>query len=170
MQRWARCRAVSADVTDVVHSKLPLMNAEFMGSFKRIGLFSGKSSYRERFLARARKQGLSVSPRSGRDSLWTKLGIGPFPWPAYVQVAATAMVLLMAAVGILSYSLSESNARYRTLVADMEVMSKQISQEAGIARSPVQQARSESPSSLDTTPRPPAGAPPETNAGLIKAR
>ena len=80
------------------------------------------------------------------------------------------MVLLIAAVGILGYSLSESNARYRTLVADMEVMSKQISQEAGIARSPVQQARSESPSSLDTTPRPPAGAPPETNAGLIKAR
>src|SRR5207248_453191 len=59
---------------------------------------------------------------------------------------------------------------YRTLVADMEVMSKQISQQAGIVRSPVQQARSESPSSLDTTPRPPAGSPPETNAGLIKAR
>src|SRR5438128_8172076 len=88
MQQCAHCRSVSADFTDLFHNKLPLMNPEFMGSFKRIGLFSGKSSYRERFLARARKQGLSVSPRSGRDSLWTKLGIGSFPRPIYLQFAA----------------------------------------------------------------------------------
>src|SRR5438876_1641458 len=68
MQQCAHCRSVSADFTDLFHNKLPMMNPEFMGSFKPIGFFSG-ASYRERFLARARKEGLSFSPRSMREGL-----------------------------------------------------------------------------------------------------
>ena len=64
MQQCGHCRSVSADFIDLFHNKLPLMNPELMGSFKRSGFFSGESSYRERFLARARKEGIAVSRAS----------------------------------------------------------------------------------------------------------
>src|SRR5437764_15150987 len=68
LQQCEHCRSISADFTDLFHNKLPLMNPELMGVSK-LRLFSGTSSYRERFLARARKEGLSVSQDSWRDSV-----------------------------------------------------------------------------------------------------
>ena len=115
MQQCAHCRSVSADFIDLFHNKLPLMNPELMGSFKRPGFFSGESSYRERFLARARKEGLAVSHASSRDTLRSRLRIWLWPGLSYAQVATFAVAVLLVTVGLLAYNLHQSNMLYRRL-------------------------------------------------------
>src|SRR5437870_2087260 len=63
LQQCARCNSVYADFIDLLHNKLPLVDPILTGSSKRTGFFSETSSYRERFLARARKEGV-ISPAS----------------------------------------------------------------------------------------------------------
>src|SRR5688572_3708726 len=104
----ARCRSVSADFVDLFHYKLPLMNPELMGSFKQIGVFSGESSYRERFLARARKEGLAISPAPSRDTLRSRMRIWLWPGLGYAQVATFAVAVLLVTVGLLAYNLQQS--------------------------------------------------------------
>src|SRR5207249_4422779 len=109
---------------------------------------------RERFLARARKHGLAVSPMRSRGALGSKLVIGLWPRLRYSQVAVLAMALLLAMVAFLGYSLRESNARYKTVAADLAAMHNSISPQSGPEKSPVKENQSASVSPLDVgTPR-----------------
>jgi len=170
MEHCAQCRSAYADFIDLLHNKMPLVDSELMGSSKLPGLFFENSSYRERFLTRARKQGLVVSHGPRRDTLASKLGIWLLLKLGYAQIAALAIVLLAAMVGILGYNLRQSNARYRILAADMAAMSRQISQQDRPGYNPAPESRSGSLSSRDTAPAPPVRAAPQTDPELVKAR
>ena len=170
MHHCARCQSTFADFIDLLHNKLPLADPELMGSSKLAGLFSETSSYRERFLTRARKQGLAVSPRplrGTRGSRWTNWLL---PGLGFPQVATLAIVMLLVAVGILGYSLGQSNARYRTLAANMVARSRQIDQQDTHGRGPAQESRSQRLSLPDAAPVPPVAAPSGTDQELVKAR
>ena len=150
MRDCARCRSAHADFIDLLHSKLPLVASERIGSSRLTGFFFERSSYRERFLARARKHGLAVS---------RPLGIGFWPI-GYAQVAALAMALLLVAAGILGYALRRSNARNATLAADLAATSERFSQQGSPERIPMP---------LETPSTPPVVAPavlPPVNSNL----
>jgi len=64
------------------------------------------------------------------------------------------MALLLAMVAFLGYSLRESNARYKTVAADLAAMHNSISPQSGPEKSPVKENQSASVSPLDVgTPR-----------------
>jgi hypothetical protein len=156
-----RCQSAYADFIDLLHNKLPLVRSERRACSRLAGFFSKRSSYRERFLARARKQGLVVSQ---------PLGIGLRPI-GYAQIATVAMALMLVTVGLLGYSLRRSNARYTTLAADMAAMSQRVSQQGGPDRSPAREVEPVSPPLLETAPLPGAAAGKvATDAELKKAR
>src|SRR5262245_55620373 len=72
LQECAHCQSSYSDFIDLIHDKLPLADPELMGSSKLPGFFSENSTYHERFLARARKQGLPISPEPLRDTVRSK--------------------------------------------------------------------------------------------------
>src|SRR5262249_2572922 len=158
------------DFIDLLHNKPPLVNPTLVRTSKLPGFFSENSSYRERFLARARKHGLAVSQESSRETLRDKLGIWLWAGLGYVTVATLAVAVLLVTVAFLGYSLRQSNARYRTLAADMGAMSKGFSQQSSPGSSQAE-SRSEEPS-LNTRPAPPVALPSGlmNNGELIKAR
>ena len=126
MRDCARCRSAHADFIDLLHSKLPLVASERIGFSRLTGFFFERSSYRERFMARARKQGLAVS-KPLRIGFW-RIG--------YAQVSALAMALLLVAVGFLGYALRRSNARNAILAADLAAMRERVSQPGSPQRIP----------------------------------
>jgi hypothetical protein len=154
LQDCAQCRSAYADFTNLLHDKLPLADPELMGSSRLASIFSRNSSYRERFLARARKEGIAISQSSWRGALRNRLGVG--------LLLAPVMALLLVTVGVLGYNLRQSNSRYAALVADMASLNQRFSQYA----SPVPPTM---PSSPETAPAPPI-ARPMTDAELVKAR
>ena len=107
MRDCARCQSVYADFIDLLHNKLPLVGSERISGSWPAGFCLKRSSYRERFLARARKQDLVVSHPLG-------MGLRPI---GYAQIATVAMALLLVTVGFLGYGLRRSNARYTALAA-----------------------------------------------------
>ena len=170
LQHCTHCRSTYADFNDLLHNKLPLADPELMASSKRAGLFSNNSSYRERFLTRARKEGLAVSRVPLRDSFASKLGIWLLPGLGYARLAGLAIALLLAMTGILGYGLRQSNARYRTLAADMAAMSRQISQQDRRGHGAEQESPSASLPSLGPAPTRPVVAHSETDPELVKTR
>ena len=70
----ARCRSASGEFFDLVHHKLPLADPEVSGSGMPAVIMAEHSSYRERFLARARRQGLAVSHPSWQDRFRNQAG------------------------------------------------------------------------------------------------
>src|SRR5215469_16963825 len=140
MRDCAGCQSAYADFIDLLHSKLPLVGSERTAGSRLAGFFLKRSCYRERFLARARKQSLVVSqpPRMG-------------PWPiGYAQIATVAVALLLVTVGFLGYRLRWSNARYTTLAADMAAMSQRVSQLGSTERSPARELGRAGPPVLAT--------------------
>jgi hypothetical protein len=164
MQHCARCRTAHADFVDILHDKMPLVDPGLNSPSTPAGFFSETSSYRERFLTRARKQGLAVSQAAEPAGRKRKFGIWPFPGFGYPQVAALAIASLLAIAGILGYSLRESDSRIRKLTADMAAMSRQIQQQDKLAEN--------NPQPLQTTPTvaAPVVAQPSTDRDLVKAR
>ena len=161
MRDCACCQSAYADFIDLVHNKLPLVGSERIACSRLAGFFLKRSSYRERFLARARKQGLVVLQ---------PLGIGLRPI-GYAQIATVAMALLLVTVGFLGYGLRRSNARYTTLVADMAAMSQRVSQQGSPERSPARELERVGPPVLATAPLPAAVASKvATHAELEKVR
>ena len=161
MRDCARCRAAHSDFVDLLHSKLPLVASERTGSSRLTGYVFERSSYRERFLARARKESLAVSK---------PLRIGFWPI-GYEQVAALAMALLLVAVGFLGYALRRSNARNAILAADLAAMSERFSLRGSPERSPAREVEPVSPPLLETAPLQAAAAGgAATDAELEKAR
>jgi len=92
LQDCAHCRSAYADFTDLLHNKLPLADPELTGSSGLASIFFKNSSYRERFLARARKEGIAVSQGSWRGALRNRLGVG-LPGLAYARLLAPAMAM-----------------------------------------------------------------------------
>jgi hypothetical protein len=170
MQDCADCRSMYAQFIELLHDKLPLVDSELRRSSKLADFFSENSSYRKRFLTRARRHGLAIPPEHLRDTLGSKSGSWLFPRLRYTQVAALAFVLLLAIVGILSYTLRQSNARYRTLAANVTAMSKRISQLDKPGRGPAQEIQPGSQPSPDTPPLPLVAVPARTDPEVVKAR
>jgi len=126
IEQCARCRSAHADFVDLVHNRLPLVDPEITGSGMPAGFFSENSSYRERFLVRARKQGLAVSQASWRDTFRSKLRLLWWPAIRYAQAATLAIGLLLVTLGVLGYSLHQSNARAKVLAVQMSAISDRI--------------------------------------------
>jgi Tfp pilus assembly protein PilV len=172
LQQCAYCRSAYDDFIDLLHDKLPLAHPDVAGSSTLPGFFSVNSSYRERFLARARKEGVAVSlepPRdSGRSKWWSWL------WPTFgkPQLAAVAVAVLLVAVGLLGYSLYESNMRYRRMVSDQAELVRQLSQQAGVASRLPEASRATSLPPRDTVAAVPPSVPPapKTGAELTEVR
>src|SRR5262245_470298 len=81
LQHCADCRSSYTDFVDLLHDKLPLAHPDVVGSSKLSGFFSGTSSHRERFLARARMESVAVplplEPARGtvKSSLWPRFAL-----------------------------------------------------------------------------------------------
>jgi len=129
LQQCEECRSMYTEFIDLLHSKLPLVHPEVVGSARLPGLFSERPSYRERFLARARKEGLRVSSPTLRNSPSHKSGIWSSLRLGYAQVATVAVAVLLAAVGILAYNLRQSNLRYLNLASERSSVNTQARQE-----------------------------------------
>jgi hypothetical protein len=74
MRDCAYCRSSYTEFIDLLHNKLPLVDPELKGSSRLGGLFSENSSYRKRFLTRARRQGLAISTGNFPSTFVGKLG------------------------------------------------------------------------------------------------
>src|SRR6516225_4040199 len=159
MRDCAYCRSTYAEFIDLLHNKLPLVDPELKGSSKLAGFFSESSSYRKRFLTRARRQGLAISSGNFPSTFRDKLGSRLLPGLRYTEVATVAIVLLLATVGILSYALRQTTARYRTLASNTAAMSRQISQQDRLRGFAAQGSQSGGHSSHDMPPAPLVAAP-----------
>src|SRR5262245_30774777 len=122
LQGCVDCRSAYADFIDLFHNKLPLADPEVVDSSTRTGFFSEYPSYRERFLARARRQGVAVLSGT-QQKLWHRFTIWRRPGFGYAQVATLAVAALLVAVGLLAYNLHQSDLRYMKLAADKTAMS-----------------------------------------------
>jgi len=140
-----RCQAAYAEFIDLLHNKLPLVPAESSGSARRPGVFWARSSYRERFLARARRLGLAVPNPPRVDTGWWPIGFTP--------AAALGMALLLAAV-VLGYGWQRTNARYTALAAEMASLRKRVNQPDSPA-TPPPQIQPAPPLLVQTDPAPP---------------
>ena len=169
IKNCADCKSTYADFIDLLHNKLPLADPEVTGSTR---FFSENSSYRERFLARARKSGPAISPEVSQRS--RRGGLLSWPWPElrYAQVAGVAMAVLLAAIVFLGFRLRDSNARYRTVAANLAVAQETISEQpsAGSAGSVVQEDPSAKLPQEAAAPPVALPPPPAMDAGLVKMR
>src|SRR5215831_1983770 len=145
LQQCAHCRLTYNDFIDLLHDKLPLADPGVVGSSKRSRFFSEDSAYRERFLTRARKEGLKISQKPAPDSVRDKLRSWFWPRFVNVQLATPAVAVLVVAVGILGYGLYKSNARYRKLVSDQAELNKQLSRQSGYLRSVPEESNTPEP-------------------------
>jgi hypothetical protein len=119
MQDCVRCQSAYAEFMDLVHSKLPLVASDHSGSGSRRHFFFKRSSYRERFLARARREGLAVPEERRVGIRWWTIGVP--------QVAAVAAVLILTVV-VLGYGLHRSNARNTVLAGDLLALRNRLNQ------------------------------------------
>jgi Anti-sigma-K factor rskA, C-terminal len=140
-----RCRTAYAEFVDLLHNKLPLVPAERSGSGRRPGVFWERSSYRERFLARARRLGLAVPNPPRVDTGWRPIGFTP--------AAALAMALSLTAV-VLGYGWHRTNARYTALAAEMASLRKRVKQPDSTAP-PAPQIQPARPLLVQADPAPP---------------
>ena len=170
LQQCAQCRSTYADFIDLVHHGLPLADPELGGSL--MADFPSKhSSYRERFLARARRQGVTVPQAAPRDSFLSRLAI--WLWPVgYAKAATAAIGLLLLAVGILGYSLRRSDARSKALAADLAAISRRLSEPGVREAGSVLESRLPASQPAEAAPATPAALPPSslTDIKLAKAR
>jgi hypothetical protein len=172
LQQCAPCQSTYTDFVDLLHDKLPLADPEVTGSSKLPGFFSENSSYHERFLARARKEGLTVSQGPLRDTVGNKLRSWFLPRLGTAQLATLGAAVLMVAVVLLSYGFYQSNARYRRLASDQAELSKHVSQQTGQATGMPEQSIPPSLHPPDALPLSSAGLPagPGIEAELAKVR
>src|SRR5213593_4846772 len=129
------CRSAYADFIDLLHNKLPLADSALSDPSKLSGSFSENSSYRERFLARARKEGLAVSQEPLPDTVGRKLRRWFWPGLGNPQLASLAVAVLLVTIGLLGYSLRQTNKRYQKLAADQAALSRQLSRQSSVANS-----------------------------------
>ncbi|OFW04077.1 MAG: hypothetical protein A3G20_00455 [Acidobacteria bacterium RIFCSPLOWO2_12_FULL_59_11] len=170
LQQCTHCRSAYSEFSDLVHNKLVLADPELEHFSMHAGIFSQSAAYKQRFLTRARKQGLLFSQIPAAESFWTGLGKWVLPLPAYKQISAMAIVLLLAMTGVLGYRLRQSNVRYRKLSAEMTALNRQIIQQARTGAGAEQEMQSGTLPSVAAVPATPAAALSETDPELVKAR
>src|SRR5262245_53534557 len=163
LQGWLDCRSAYADFIDLFHNKLPLADPEVVDSSTRPGFFSEYPSYRERFLARARRQGLAVLNGPTERNLWRRFTIWTRPGFSHAQIAATlVMAASLLQVGLIAYNLHQSDLRYMNLAADKAAMSTSSGQQR--VESPESPTIRVSPESNSATPAPIATDPTHATA------
>jgi len=170
MRQCASCWSAHNDFVDLLHDKLPLADPDIVGS-KLPGFFSEPSSYRERFLARARREGVVVSPEPSRDLV--QRSVQPWFWPksGSAQLAMLAAAVLLVSVGILSYGWYETNVRYRKMAAERAELSKQLSQQNSRVSNVPEGNKPTSLPPRDTVPTPtPNLSPGPTQAEIAEVR
>src|SRR5262249_20758308 len=172
LRQCEECRSAYADFIDLLHSKLPLVDPALAGTSKLSGFFSENSTCRERFFARARKEGVTLSEEPPRDNAMNQLRSWFWPGLGHAQLATLAVAVLLVTVGLLSYSLYQDNLRYRKLASDQAALSKRLSQQSGGTGSTREESYSSSLPPLETVPTEGAPAPagPETESKLAKVR
>src|SRR5262245_54715365 len=129
--------------------------------------FSEITSYRERFLARVRKECILGSHEVLRQTSWRTWWRGT----GYPRLATLTVAVLLVTIGLLGYSLRQITARYQKLAADEAALKEQLRLQSGLANNGPQD-HGESVTLLDATT--PAGndLPPndQTDAELAKVR
>jgi hypothetical protein len=166
LQGCLDCRSVYADFIDLFHSKLPLADPEVVDSSTRPGFFSD-SSYRERFLARARRQGLTVLNGPTQQKRWRRFTIWTRPGFGYAQIATlAAAAALLVAVGLLAFNLHQSELRYTELAADKAAISKSSGPPANVknVERPASPAANVPPDRSSASPAPGATDPTRATA------
>jgi hypothetical protein len=133
IEQCEECRSAHADFIDLLHNKLPLADSALAGPSKLSGFFSEDSSYRERFITRARKAGLAVSQELLPDTVGRKLRRWFWPGLRNPQLATLAVAVSLVTIGVLGYSLRQANRRYQKLAADQAALSKQLTQQNSLA-------------------------------------
>jgi Anti-sigma-K factor rskA, C-terminal len=171
LQQCVYCQSTYTDFIELLHDKLPLADPDVVGGSKLTGFFSENSSYRERFLARVRKEGVTVSAEPSREIV--RNGLRPWFWLTFrnARFAAVAVAVLLVTVGLLSYSLYESNTRYERLASGQAELTKQLSQRAVLENSVPEESNPTSRprnANVPTTPVVPSA--PGTEAELAKVR
>src|SRR5262249_49557444 len=146
------CRSAYADFVDLLHNKLPLADSALTVPSKLSGFFSENSSYRERFLARARKEGLAVSHERLPDTVGRKLRRWFWTGLGNPQLATLTVAVLLLTIGLLGYSLRQTNNRYRKLAADHATLSQQLIQQSSLADNVPLETGGPPPTSSDQTP------------------
>jgi archaellum component FlaC len=166
LQGCVDCRSVYADFMDLSHNKLPLADPEVVDSSTRPGFFSEYPSFRERFLARARRQGLAVLNGPAQRKPWRRFTIWPWPGFGYTQVATLAAAALLVVAGVLAYNLHQSDQRYMKLAADKAAMSQASGQPANVkgVESPASPTTGGSRDSSSANPAPIATDPAQATA------
>jgi hypothetical protein len=126
LAQCAHCRSTCTDYTDIVHNKLPLAEPELISSSRLPPVFSENSSYRGRFLARARKEGIPVSQRPSFVTVWERWRANFWTPTDYRAIATVAVAALLVVAGLLGYNLHETNVQYRRLATDQAALNKQL--------------------------------------------
>src|SRR5262245_5420637 len=129
--------------------------------------FSEITSYRERFLARVRKECILGSHEVLRQTSWRTWWRGT----GYPRLATLTVAVLLVTIGLLGYSLRQITARYQKLAADQAALKEQLQLQSGVANNGPQDHR-ESLAPLDATPPPGSDVPPngETDSASAKVR
>jgi archaellum component FlaC len=149
-QQCKECRSAYADFTDLLHNKLPLVDPELERFSKLPGFFSESTSYRERFLARMRKEGILRSHEVAPETLRTNRRRWFWPALPHQRLAILALATLLVAVGVLGYRLLQTKARYQKLEADQAALKEQLRLQSGLANNGPQD-HGESVAPLDAT-------------------
>jgi Anti-sigma-K factor rskA len=171
LQLCAHCQSTYTDFINLLHDKLPLADPEVAGSSRLTGFFSEHSSYRERFLARARKEGVALSAEPSREIVTTRLL--PWFWSTLrnAQFATLAVGVLLVTIGLLSYGLYNSNARYERLASNQAELTRQLNQQRALV-SVSEDSISTSPTPRESGPAIASPVPPDqkTQIELAKVR
>ena len=167
LEHCPECRSAYADFTDLVHNKLPLADPELERFSRLPGFFSESTSYRGRFLARVRKEGVLASHEVLRQTRWRNW----WPETGYPRLATVTVAVLLVTIGLLGYSLRQITARYQKLAADQAALKEQLQLQSGVANNGPQD-HGESLAPLDATPPTGSDVPPngETDSASAKVR
>ena len=95
LQQCADCQSTYNEFIDLLHDKLPLAHPDVVGSSKRSGFVSTPSSYQERFLTRARKEGIAVSGEPLHGTAGRRWREWFLPRLRYTQLATLAVAVLL---------------------------------------------------------------------------
>ena len=138
MQKCHECRSAYSDFSDLLRNKLILANSELTHVSAGSGVFSRNAALKQRFLARARKQGIVLSPDSARENFWSRFTAWLWPQVTYQRFSAAVIGILILTLAALGYSFRQNSARYRQLASEVAVLSKAVSQPRVSERVPEQ--------------------------------
>ncbi len=126
------CRAEQAAFEELLHQELPLADPRLSGAPSRFlakfaGLLPQRNTYKGRFIARARQQGMRFSAEVKPErAIWEKLGNRFRPSLGYNHALAIVCLLSLVAIGFLGYRLRESQAREAARSAEVGAINHRL--------------------------------------------